>query len=278
MFCRQCGSQLPDGSAFCNKCGTKIVYLEEAPQPQQPVYAQPQLPPEPTVNRSNEQAAAALKKPASKKWLIVLIVILVLAVIGAGIYFLFFKQTYKLDYGTLDKDGTLTYFMAVDNMLIGKDENGGFTKLLGALRTVTSVTIPETVEIIETSAFYQCEKLTTVNGGTGLKYIGDTAFWLCRSLEHIELPDSVDHIGIQAFFACSSLKEFRVPKQLAELGSVVFEAGDYKDGLTLIVTSTETTIDDSNFSTDDNVTIRCYAGSAAESFAKEHDFKNEYLS
>lgn len=40
MFCEKCGTQLPDGSAFCTACGAQ---LNAAPQaaPAQPVYAAP---------------------------------------------------------------------------------------------------------------------------------------------------------------------------------------------------------------------------------------------
>ena len=44
MFCESCGSQVPDGQAFCSNCGTPIAQpAQPAPQPAQPVqqYAQP---------------------------------------------------------------------------------------------------------------------------------------------------------------------------------------------------------------------------------------------
>lgn len=41
MFCRNCGSQLPDSAAFCGNCGTKVV---AAAAPQQPAYSAPQQP------------------------------------------------------------------------------------------------------------------------------------------------------------------------------------------------------------------------------------------
>lgn len=41
MFCRNCGSQLADGAAFCGNCGTKV---EVQAAPQQPVYEAPQEP------------------------------------------------------------------------------------------------------------------------------------------------------------------------------------------------------------------------------------------
>jgi len=37
MFCRQCGTKLPDDSLFCNSCGTRVAPLEASvPQPQAP--------------------------------------------------------------------------------------------------------------------------------------------------------------------------------------------------------------------------------------------------
>ena len=43
MFCNNCGKQLPDGSLFCDGCGSSLA--NNAPvQPQQPMYEQPQQP------------------------------------------------------------------------------------------------------------------------------------------------------------------------------------------------------------------------------------------
>ena len=36
MFCRKCGSKLADDAAFCHKCGTPIVILEEYSTPPEP--------------------------------------------------------------------------------------------------------------------------------------------------------------------------------------------------------------------------------------------------
>lgn len=41
MFCRTCGNQIPDGSAFCPKCGTRVAPPVEQPQPIPVDYQQP---------------------------------------------------------------------------------------------------------------------------------------------------------------------------------------------------------------------------------------------
>ena len=42
MFCKNCGAQLPDGSAFCGSCGTAQNVQQAAPAYEEPVYnAQP---------------------------------------------------------------------------------------------------------------------------------------------------------------------------------------------------------------------------------------------
>ena len=44
MFCPNCGNQIPEGSAFCGNCGTKVE-APAAPQPApQPAYEAPQQP------------------------------------------------------------------------------------------------------------------------------------------------------------------------------------------------------------------------------------------
>ncbi len=38
MFCKNCGAQLPDGSAFCGSCGTALNAQQAAPAYEEPVY------------------------------------------------------------------------------------------------------------------------------------------------------------------------------------------------------------------------------------------------
>ena len=40
-FCNNCGTQIPDGAAFCPSCGAKYTPVPAAPTYQQPTYQQP---------------------------------------------------------------------------------------------------------------------------------------------------------------------------------------------------------------------------------------------
>lgn len=56
MFCSNCGTQIPEGSAFCGNCGTKVA-AQAAPQPApQPAYTVPQQPVQvaPVNNNAND--------------------------------------------------------------------------------------------------------------------------------------------------------------------------------------------------------------------------------
>ena len=71
--------------------------------------------------------------------------------------------------------------------------------------SLESITIPNSVMIIDDSAFKNCNNLTNVKIGNGVKTIGDGVFSGCNSLESITIPDSVTSVGEYAFAGCSSL-------------------------------------------------------------------------
>lgn len=95
--------------------------------------------------------------------------------------------------------------------------------------------------------------VTVVDVPEGVVSVSDHAFAGCIKVEEINLPDGVTSIGEYAFAGCTSLKEITVPASVTEIGTdVFFDCA--------------------------NVKIFCYAGSAAETYAKENNIPYELLS
>lgn len=73
------------------------------------------------------------------------------------------------------------------------------------LKNITSINIPEGVEIIDECAFEECD-LTSINIPNTLKSIGSYAFYGCEKLTYVTIPNSVLDIKGSAFYGCKDLK------------------------------------------------------------------------
>lgn len=70
---------------------------------------------------------------------------------------------------------------------------------------LTSVSLPNSVEMIESQAFEKCESLSSIQLSNNLKMIPWRAFYGCKSLKEITIPSSVNALGGNAFHLCSGL-------------------------------------------------------------------------
>jgi len=88
-------------------------------------------------------------------------------------------------------------------------------------RSLTSITIPNSVIEIGKSAFMLCEKLTSVTIPYSVTTIEDDAFLGCRSLTDIIIPDSVTFIGERAFAGCG-FTGISIPYSVTSIGKGAF--------------------------------------------------------
>ena len=86
---------------------------------------------------------------------------------------------------------------------------------------LTSVTIPESVEVIGKNAFASCHDLENVVINYGVKEIEEAAFHFCRKVKAIVIPDSVNTIGNSAFYDCKELADVTMPENV-KMGGMVF--------------------------------------------------------
>ena len=124
--------------------------------------------------------------------------------------------------------------------------------------SLTSVSIPDSVEQIGTNPFAACSALKTISVSPehlyfatidgvlfrkadkalisypagiksstytipqGIASIGDYAFDSCTSLTSVSIPDSVTSIGDRAFSYCKSLTSVSIPNSVAAIGDYAF--------------------------------------------------------
>lgn len=99
--------------------------------------------------------------------------------------------------------------------------------------SVTSLTIPDSVENIGGNAFNGCYSLTTLTIGNRVGSIGTYAFAFCYALTSVRIPNSVGSIAYGAFLNCGNVKSLTIG---SGLGSIEQQAFGGCNSLTSVIT------------------------------------------
>lgn len=93
-------------------------------------------------------------------------------------------------------------------------------------KQLTSLSLPSSVERVDSSAFEGASNLKTItfsDGGKGLKKIDSLAFKDCSSLESIDLSNAeITEIPARAFENCTSLKSVKLPPTVTKIANNAF--------------------------------------------------------
>ena len=126
---------------------------------------------------------------------------------------------------------------------------------------LTSVTIPDSVTLIDAFAFHSCTGLVSITIPDSITAIRGFAFYRCTGLASIIIPDSVTIIGNNAFSECTALTSITIPSGVTALNWSVFNGSV---GLMRIDVDLENSyyksIDGILYSKDGTVLMVCPAG------------------
>ena len=86
------------------------------------------------------------------------------------------------------------------------------------------VTLPDSVSVIEESAFKSCSELTTVKMGQGLEMIGERAFSYCGLLAQMNLPEGLLSIDEETFAQDPAIQKVMIAEGTRTIGPGAFSA------------------------------------------------------
>lgn len=87
------------------------------------------------------------------------------------------------------------------------------------------VVLPSTIKKIGEQAFYECSRLSVVNGINvcfSLESIEDYAFAYCHNITKMRLPSNVKKIGDYAFYGLTLWRDASIPSDVQKIGSVAY--------------------------------------------------------
>ena len=88
--------------------------------------------------------------------------------------------------------------------------------------SITHVSIPDSVTVIESNAFSGCSNLLTVDMSDYVTVISEGAFENCLSLTAIDLPDTLQYLGEKVFTNCENLTGIRIPDGISYIPDYTF--------------------------------------------------------
>ncbi len=100
-----------------------------------------------------------------------------------------------------------------------------------ASTAIQHISLPDSVEVINSYAFNYCTNLQSIDLGTGLTTIGGNVFDGCTSLESIYIPASVNSINSSAFVGCSNIESLFVDENNAKYTSKNHLTGEECNGI-----------------------------------------------
>ncbi|MBR5152553.1 MAG: leucine-rich repeat protein [Clostridia bacterium] len=125
----------------------------------------------------------------------------------------------KPAHGTLWLDGEVVRELMIPcTEAITKIGQGAFA----GCGSIVAVTVPDTVSVIESSAFSDCWRLQQIRIEGELSQIGYSAFLGCSSLSSIEIPAGVSKIESSTFGECTSLTSVLIPSSVTEIEASAF--------------------------------------------------------
>lgn len=126
-----------------------------------------------------------------------------------------------LEGGTIDEliDGTIT------NLIIPQGTVSIRGGVCQGLEDLENVYIPESVSLIDDSAFAGCTSLVTVeiDENIGIQTLPESMFEDCSSLENFVIPPNIEVLGDFLFKNCTSLETVTIPANIVILGTDIFD-------------------------------------------------------
>lgn len=90
-------------------------------------------------------------------------------------------------------------------------------------KKLTSIHLPETLEVIGGSAFFSCESLTSIHIPESVTSIGTYVFTSCYNLQDVILSPNMTKIPDGTFENCHSLKNLTIPSNIKGIGERSFQ-------------------------------------------------------
>ena len=145
------------------------------------------------------------------------------------------NNLFAYDIAAKNDDGVVIYYDIVTDVLKVTYESSFYQNGVQHYKSsyTGNIVIPEEVTdkynntrkvvAIGEHAFHDCRSLSSVTIPNTVKSIGKMAFYNCASLTSVSIPNSITSIGNYAFGYCDSLKSFEVLCNLKNIGDNIFK-------------------------------------------------------